>query len=115
MNQIQADDNAIDYTRPDWYVGHSGGSDDYVGNLSELWFNNSYIDLSVVGNRRKWINSIGKPVDLLSDGSGPTGTQPLICFNKDTTATWHQNSGSGGGFTVSTGSLSDSTTGSPSD
>lgn len=38
----------------------------------------SFFDLSVVANRRKFINADLSPVDILSNGSGPLGAQPQI-------------------------------------
>jgi len=47
------------------------------GRMSQIWIANEYIDLSVEANRRLFYSSAGKPVDLGSDGSTPTGTQPF--------------------------------------
>ena len=56
-------------------------------------------------NRRKFIDVDGKPVDLGSDGSTPTGTVPLMFFSGPTDD-WHINKGSVGGFTE-TGAFTD--------
>ena len=70
------------------------------GDLSELYYTNEYIDLSVQSNREKFILA-GKPVNLGSDGSTPTGTQPLIYF-KDAASVWNAgtNAGSISGFAM---------------
>jgi len=70
------------------------------------------LDLSVVANRRKFIDASGKPVDLGSDGSTPTGSAPLV-FLEGPTVSWHTNDGGGGGFTEN-GALTDASD-SPSD
>ena len=80
--------------------------------LAELYVTNEFLDISDESNRRKFISSGGKPVDLGSDGSDPTGTAPLI-YLTGATATWHVNKGSGGGFTE-VGALTDASS-SPSD
>jgi len=101
-----------------WSAGnHFIGIDDsglarYDGDLSELYFTDEFLDISVESNRRKFIDGDGFPVDVGSDGSLPTGTAPLVFFNGPTD-TWHTNEGSGGGFTEN-GALTDALT-SPSD
>ena len=82
------------------------GADKLDGKMSDLWFNTSYIDLSVEANRRKFITSGGEPVNLGSDGSAPTGTQPVLFLSGDSTD-FVTNKGSGGGFTEN-GALADS-------
>ena len=57
-----------------------------------------YIDFSIEENRRAFIDAAGNPVDLGTDGSGPTGTAPDIFLSGDTDD-WHTNKGTGGGFT----------------
>jgi len=47
--------------------------------LAELYFNPySYMDMSLVANRRKFISSDLKPVDLGAEGHYPTGSKPHI-------------------------------------
>ena len=48
--------------------------------LSDFWMDDQYIDLTNSTNRAKFYNS-GSPVDLGSDGSTPTGSQPLNFFS----------------------------------
>ena len=81
----------------------------YDGDVAEMYINNTdYIDLSTEANRRKFITSDGKPVDLGSDGSTPTGTQPII-YLSGVASTWNAgtNAGSWGDFTM-TGAVADS-------
>jgi len=74
--------------------------------VSDFYFNSAEaIDLSVTANRRDFIDASGDRVDLGADGSGPTGSQPIICLNK-ARANWNENVGSGGNFTLN-GSVSD--------
>lgn len=77
--------------------------------LAEFYLTNEYLDISVTANRRKFISAAGAPVDLGSDGSTPTGTQPLV-YLSGTAAYWNLglNFGSSGSFTMSTGSVADS-------
>jgi len=106
-------DALIDFTKSEWFVGAAvTTASKFNGDLAELWFDDVFIDLSVVANRRKFITSTLKPVNLGSDGSTPTGTAPLIYLSGDT-ATWHTNKGTGGGFTEN-GALTTAAT-SPSD
>jgi hypothetical protein len=94
----------------DWGVGGApSGGTKMFGDLAELYFApGQYIDLSVEANRRKFRSAIGKPADLGSDGSTPTGTAPLIFFKGGATG-WATNAGTGGAFTI-TGTLTDSST-----
>lgn len=63
------------------------------GCLSEVWWTNTYLD-----DTTKFASG-GKPISLGADGSLPTGTQPII-YLKDSSATFENNSGSGGDFTI---------------
>lgn len=50
------------------------------GYMSDLWFGAtpSFVDLTVVANRRKFINADLTPVDLGPTGAGPFGTSPTL-------------------------------------
>lgn len=74
------------------------------GCLADTFITNEYLDISVESNRRKFIDASGNPVDLGSDGSTPTGTQPLFFF-KSAYGSAGTNSGSEGNFSVN-GTLS---------
>ena len=106
-------DVLIGWIADDWAIGAQvNGNTKSAADIAELWIDKTFIDFSVESNRRKFISAGGKPVDLESDGSGPTGTAPLI-YQSGATATWHTNDGSGGGFTEN-GALTDASS-SPSD
>ncbi len=98
-----------------WRIGAStsgAASGKLDGDIADLRIDfGTYIDLSVEANRRKFISSSGRPVDLGSDGSVPTGSAPDIFLSGDT-ATWHTNDGVGGGFTEN-GALTDGATVTP--
>lgn len=64
----------------DAYVGGSFLSATFDGSLSEFYFTNSYIDLSLLSNREKFSTSSGLPVSLGASGEIPTGSTPLIYF-----------------------------------
>ncbi|NQU58994.1 MAG: hypothetical protein HQ513_17320 [Rhodospirillales bacterium] len=94
------------WTTGNSYVGaYHDGTTNYIGDMGDLYINlEEYMDLSVLANREKFIKD-SLPVDLGSDGSGPTGNAPIMLFSGDMTA-WHTNKGTGGGFTK-TGTVSD--------
>ncbi|WP_374374491.1 hypothetical protein [Dongia sp.] len=76
----------------------------YDGDIAELWFDDSFIDFSILANRRKFMNDEGKPIDLGADGSLPTGNAPLIYLSVrpgDTAADFLVNRGTGNNFTQS--------------
>ena len=97
----------VDYTATDWGIGAraSDGADKLNAELAELWFNPTYIDLSIAANLRKFVTPSGNRADLLSDGSGPTGSAPLL-YVRGPAATMNVNLGSGGNFSI-TGALTD--------
>lgn len=79
-----------------WHYGGVNNSKDYggiaaryagniqfTGELAEVWFTDSKIDLSSSTNRQKFYSATGYPVDLGSDGSTPTGSQPVVYFSGD--------------------------------
>ncbi len=116
-NVVSITDVNIDYTR----FGHAVGSlESAKGNtldaeVADLWLApNQFLDLSIQGNRERFRDTLGKPVDLGSDGSSPTGTAPLVFFKGDASV-WNAgtNSGSAQDFTMD-GSVTDATS-SPSD
>lgn len=113
--QTTATSGNLDYTWSDAWIGSraSAGTPYINAEISDLYLNlGEYVDISSSANRRKFIDASGKPVDLGSDGSTPTGTAPII-FLSGETASWHTNKGSGGGFTEN-GALTDGSS-SPSD
>jgi len=101
--------NNIDFaitTTPRYNVSaDSTNSAFYNGKLGALWFNTSYIDLSVASNRAKFVSGTGidaKPVDLGATGELPTGTSPLIYLPMYGNNAG-KNYGTGGDFTVNSG------------
>lgn len=89
---------------PDVRVGSGAGSL-MNGRLGALWFNTSYIDLSVAANLAKFVTGTGidaKPVDLGASGELPTGTSPLIYLPMYGNNAG-KNYGTGGDFTVNSG------------
>lgn len=91
-------DDTIDYTHADWAVGGTAaGTLLFSGCIAELFFATAYIDLSVVANRRKFISSGGKPVNLGPTGALPLGVQPPLYAPDGNPSI---NLGSGGNFTM---------------
>ena len=76
-----------------------------TGSQSELFFHTLFLDLSVVSNRRLFRSVTGHPVSLGANGSVPFGVQPRV-YLANGFATYQNNLGSGGNFSV-TGSLQD--------
>jgi len=74
------------------------------GCLSELFFDNIYFDLSAAGNLEKFRSASGKPVNLGSDGSIPTGSQPTLYF-RTAVPDWETNSGTSSGPWSESGTL----------
>ena len=79
---------------PNYVVGARAGGDYFQGDLSEFWFDTgTYIDFSVLANRRKFRTAGGMPRDVGANGSLPTGSAPKIYLangrtNTGTTATF---------------------------
>ena len=100
--------DTIDYTVADWSAGGiPSGGNKMNGCLAELYFTNTYLDLSIVANRRRFISGSGKPVYLGATGQLPTGTQPLVyqrIADGGAASTFATNIGSGGNFSI-TGTL----------
>lgn len=100
----------IDFTGHKWGIGDywNGGAGNFMGDVSEMYFTDEYIDITVEANRRKFISAAGVPVDLGSSGGTPTGTDALLYY-KGAASVWNAgtNSGTGGNFTM-TGAVADS-------
>lgn len=103
INNIDKKDNVPTFTND--FVDFAGGSKTEAYDIqndtldvAEVWLDiGTYIDFSVAANRNKFINNAGKPVDLGSNGSSPTGTSPILFFSGATTD-WSTNKGTGGGY-----------------
>jgi hypothetical protein len=92
----------IDWTRNSFRIG---GPDYVNGRLGAVWFNTSYIDLSVADNLAKFVTGTGidaKPVDPGATGELPTGTSPIIYLPMYGNNAG-KNYGTGGDFTVNSG------------
>ena len=110
---------AVNYANcTNWRVGDDGFAEYVQGCLAEIFFApGQYLDLSVTNNRRKFIGSTGRPVDLGATGTAPTGTAPRAMFHLadgEAVANFATNRGGlGGNFTI-TGTLATSSS-APSD
>lgn len=89
-----------------------GGISKLHSDIAQLYINtDEFLDMTVEANRRKFIAESGCAVSLGSDGSDPTGNAPTYFFDNPV-STWQNNLGTGGNFTVTSGSLTDAS-GSP--
>ena len=94
-------DLALDLTATSWGFGAtSAGATKITSDIADVqfWFG-AYIDLSVEANRRLFITAGGQPVDPAIAAASALGT-PIVRFAATTVASWHTNTGTGGGFTV---------------
>jgi hypothetical protein len=66
----------------------------YTGDMADFYFDQTFIDLSVTANRRKFISASGQPVSLGANGELPTGAAPKIFLSGNRTA-FQTNRGSG--------------------
>ena len=88
------------------FMAEGDGTSPCTGSLCEVWLApGQYLDFSDSANLQKFRSAGGKPVSLGSDGSTPTGTAPKV-YLKNGFATFQNNLGGGGNFTV-TGTLTD--------
>jgi hypothetical protein len=120
-NLIVADGHTaftVDLTASDQFIGASADSSaKFNGDMADFyWAPGQFLDFSVTANRRKFIDAEGKPVNLGSDGSTPTGTAPIAFFHVGAggaAVDFDNNLGSGGDVTI-TGALALAST-NPSD
>lgn len=110
--------SSIDYATasPNWIFGaRSNTLSKWHADIAQFAFKPSYIDLSNTTNRRKFISAGLGAVDLGSDGSTAFGSAAMVLFQSDgTPANFGTNVGSGGAFTLATGTLNSSLTNPPS-
>jgi hypothetical protein len=101
---------AIDFTRTSYAIGaFTNGTSKFIGDLADFYLDmGTYTDFSDAANREKFRDATGKPVNLGSDGSTPTGSTPEVFLSGGSLASWPVNKGTGGGYTV-TGELTEST------
>ncbi len=78
VNTVNA--GALDYTEAAWgYAGRPAAAFAWIGALSEGYFNFAeYTSLAVQANRELLRHPNGQPPNILADGSGVTGTQPIM-------------------------------------
>jgi len=99
--------STIDLTQSAYRVGafHSDTSSNWDGRLGNLYFNTTYIDLSIPANLAKFCTGTGidcKPLPLGANGELPTGLSPLIYLPMYGNNAG-KNYGTGGDFTVVSG------------
>ncbi len=93
--------------------------DNVTGNIADIWWGlDQFLDITITSNRRKFISSLGKPVNLGATGSTPTGTAPTFFLRRVPSVGTADDfktdkSGHANNFTV-TGTLTDAAT-SPTD
>lgn len=123
INDIQSEavktinNHAATVTRIERYVGRTGNGTfagtRFEGDMAQLYYNDAeYLDMTVTGNRRKFITAGGEPVDLGADGSIPTGNDPIMFLHLadgGAVSSFNTNKGYGGGMTL-TGTLTESLT-----
>ena len=104
-------DDVIDLTKGGgdyWAIGanaEGSGAAPLHADIADMIFDDTYLDLSILSNRAKFISTTGEPVDPGSDASTAIAAgRPLVYMNQNALASWHTNSGTGGGFTE-TGAL----------
>jgi Concanavalin A-like lectin/glucanases superfamily len=91
-----------------FYFGGANGQY-FNGDVADCYFGpGQYLDLSVEANRLKFRDPGGKPVDLGSGGSLPTGTRPALYLHGD--ASTFGNMGTGPATTVALGALTNAAT-----
>jgi hypothetical protein len=110
--------STADFDAASWAIMDSvGGGNAMTGDIAEIYFApGQYLDISDSANVEKFRTVGGKPVDLGSDGSTPTGSAPAIYLSVrpgDAASDLATNRGTGGDFTI-TGTLAIAGT-SPSD
>jgi hypothetical protein len=78
--------------------------------VAELWFGETagFVDMTVESNRRKFICVVGGAADLGVNGEAPFGGAPVVYLSRrGLAATFAQNNGRGGAFTITGGTLTD--------
>jgi hypothetical protein len=98
----------IDTGSPTQLLVSVGGGTTGEAIVADLWFANttSFVDLTVMANRRKFIAYDGGAQQLGSDGSSPFGTQPPVFLTSNgTPSSFGTNAGRGGPFGITGGTL----------
>lgn len=95
-NEVSIANADIDYTVSNWsLMSIPNGAGKLIGAFSPLWFNTTYMDITVEANRRKFYNALLKPAPLGYNGELPLGSAPLV-YVKDKSG---KNYGTGGDIT----------------
>ncbi|MCP4878336.1 MAG: LamG domain-containing protein [Gammaproteobacteria bacterium] len=89
--------DTLDYTfGPQWNLMALGdGTEKANAEISELWFDDSYIDVAIAANEALFRTSAGQAAVLGENGELVTGTAPILYWTGDDAAT---NEGTGGDF-----------------
>ena len=92
-------DDTIEYTKGFHQVGATeDGVSPLSARLAQVYINFAeFVDLSIATRRKAFYDK--GVVELGSDGSDPTGNDPIV-FLDNPLASWHTNLGYGGNFTV---------------
>tara|TARA_R110000851_G_scaffold231121_1_gene383993 strand:- start:1145 stop:3268 length:2124 start_codon:yes stop_codon:yes gene_type:complete len=93
-------DSALDFTRANAYVGYFDNPTYFSGDISDLYFDTSYIDLAT--ENPFYDVETNKPKYLGASGELPTGSSPLIYLPLRADDAGN-NLGTGGDFTVNSG------------
>ena len=103
------------WSHSNFEIGDDGFSDSafLVGDIFDFWLDTQvYFDLTSAANLQKFISG-GKPVDLGSDGSEPTGSAPTVFMRVlagGSASDFATNRGDGGGMTAVGSTISLSST-----
>ena len=107
----------IDLTKTNWAcMAQTDANNKVNADVFDYFFDDNFIDISSVSNRRKFIGAAGKPVDLGANGELPLGASPLVFLHIDdgeAANNFKDNAGTGGGMTLN-GALTTAAT-SPTD
>lgn len=88
----------LNYTDGDAAIGALfNGTVNYVGGLSELYFDNKFLDISIEANRRRIVDATGKLVYFGVTGELVSGTTPVLYAPNGNVVF---NRGTGGNFTT---------------
>jgi hypothetical protein len=68
--------------------------------MTDLWIDDTYLDITSSAVRRKFITAAGKPTILGAAGQNPTGSAPLVYFRDFDDFSSGHNRGTGGDFSV---------------
>lgn len=97
----------VNYNQANFAFGADvGGTNPLFADAAEVYLAlGQTLDLSVTANLRKFISATGNPVALGPTCALPTGSQPIICFNKTpySTTSFASNDGTGGNFAITGG------------